>query len=128
MFCVETSSLLPKCQSNGRDLACERQTSHLRLHPLGQQTRVEIAERSPTTGTRGRTFEDLLHLMVMILIQTTNLLRLLGTLQSSLHITMLCAVVRLHSQTTIGPQWPLATEAMRRLHEGQQQGGPNRSD
>src|ERR1700677_899060 len=96
MFCVETSSLLPKCQGNRRDLACERQTSHLRLHPLGQQTRVEIAERSTTTtGARGRTFEDLLHLMVMILIQTTNLLWLLGTLQSSIHITMLCAVVRL---------------------------------
>src|ERR1039457_7652870 len=35
LFCVETSSLLPKCQSNGRDLARQRQTSHLRLHPLG---------------------------------------------------------------------------------------------
>ena len=33
---VETPSLLPKCQSNGRDLARQRYASHLWLHPLGQ--------------------------------------------------------------------------------------------
>ena len=32
LFCVETFLLLPKCQSNGRDLARQCQTSHLRLH------------------------------------------------------------------------------------------------
>jgi len=49
--------------------------------------------------------------MVVIFIQTTNLLWLFGTLQLSVHITMLCAIVRL-PQATIGPQLPLATEAM----------------
>jgi len=29
-----------KCQSVGRDLARQRQTSHLRLHALGQQSRI----------------------------------------------------------------------------------------
>jgi hypothetical protein len=33
------------------------------------------------TGAHGRTFEDPLHLVVTILIQTTDLLRLFGTLQ-----------------------------------------------
>src|SRR2546421_729058 len=47
LFCVETFSSLPKCQSNGRDFARQRQTSHLRLHALGQQSRVEIVEGSP---------------------------------------------------------------------------------
>ena len=42
LFGVETFSSLPKCQSNDRDLARQRQTSHLRLHALGQQGRVEI--------------------------------------------------------------------------------------
>src|ERR1022692_3122219 len=32
---VLPSSKVSKCQSNGRDLARQRQTSHLRLHPLG---------------------------------------------------------------------------------------------
>src|SRR6516164_1626141 len=105
MFCVETCSFLPKCQCDSRDLAGQRQTSHLRLHPLGQQIGVEVVERScTTTGVGGRTLENLLHLMVVILIQPTNLRWLFGALQPSVHITMLRAVVRLHSQATIGPE------------------------
>jgi hypothetical protein len=42
------------------------------------QSRVEIAERSHTAaGSGGRTLKDVLHLMVVILIQTTKLLGLL---------------------------------------------------
>jgi hypothetical protein len=70
LFCVETFSSLPQCQSNGRDLAHQRPTSHLRLHALGQQSLVEIVERSrPTAGPGGRTLEDLFHLMIVISIQ-----------------------------------------------------------
>ena len=128
-LCVETCSFLPKCQSDGRDLARQRQTSHLRLHPLGQQSDVEIAEWSrTTTGGRGRTLEDLLHLMIVILIQTTPLLGLLGTLQLSTHKALLRAVVRFHPQATIGPKLPLAAEPMRRLHQRDQAGGANRTD
>ena len=36
MFCVEAPSFFPKCQRDGRDLACQREASHLRLHSLGQ--------------------------------------------------------------------------------------------
>src|SRR5215469_14668195 len=86
------------------DLACQGETSHFWLHPLGQQTGVEVVKRSSTTtGIRGRTFENLLHLMVVILIETTNLLWLFGTLQSSVHITMLRAVVGLHPKAAVGP-------------------------
>src|SRR5262249_42942602 len=64
---------------------------------------VEVVQRSSTTsGARCRTFEDLLHLLVVIFIQTTNLLWLFGTIQLSVHITRLCAIVRLHPQATIG--------------------------
>src|SRR5271170_4320243 len=129
MFCVETFSFLPKCQRDGRDLACEREASHLRLHPLGQQSCVKVLQWSrATTGAQGRTFEDLLHLVVVILIQTTDLLWLFGTLQLSVYITMLCAVVRLYPQATVGPQLPLAAESVWRLHQGQQQCGPKRAD
>ena len=75
LFGVETFLLLPKCQSNGRDLARQRQTSHLRLHALGQQSRVKIMEWSRTTaGPGGRTLEDLLHLMVVVLIRINHIM------------------------------------------------------
>src|ERR1022692_2926823 len=58
LFCVETFLLLPKCQSNGRDLARQCQASHLGLHALGQLSRVEIMEWSRgTAGPGGRTLE-----------------------------------------------------------------------
>ena len=77
LFGVETFLLLPKGQRNGRDLARQCQTSHLRLHTLGQQSRVKIMEWSPTTaGPGGRALEDLFHLMIVVLIQTTQLLGL----------------------------------------------------
>src|SRR5271157_3021393 len=128
LFCVETFSSLPKCQSNGRDLARQRQTSHLRLHPLGQQSRVEIVERSRTTaGPGGRTLEDLFHLMVVVPIETTELLGFLGALQLSTDKAELRTVVRLNTQATIGPQLPLASEPVRGLHQRDQAGGSNRT-
>src|ERR1039457_1143779 len=103
-FCVEGFCLLPNCQSNGRDLARQSQTSHLRLHALGQQSRVKIVERSrATAGPGGRTLEDLFHLMVVISIETTDLLRFFGTLHLSANISVLRTVVSLNAQPTIGP-------------------------
>src|SRR5216683_1090423 len=121
LFCVETFSSLPKCQSNGRDLARQRQTSHLRLHALVQQSRVKIAERSrATAGSGGRALEDLLHSMIVILIQTTELLWFFGTLQLSANISVLRTVVRLNAQATIGPELPLAAEPVRGLNQRDQ--------
>jgi len=92
MFSVETVSFLPKCQRDGRDLPCEREACHIGLHSLGQQSFVKVLQWSGTmTGAHGRTFEDLLHLVVVILVQATDLLRLFGTLQLAIHITMLSA-------------------------------------
>src|SRR5258707_10608648 len=53
VFCVETFLLLPKCQSNGRDLARQCQARHFQFHSLGQQSRIEIVERSRTTAGSG---------------------------------------------------------------------------
>ncbi len=102
LFCVETFLLLPKCQSNSRDLARQGQTSHLRPHPRGQQSRVEIIEWSrATAGPGGRTFEDLFHGMIVISIQTTELLGFLGALQLSTDKAELRTVVRLNAQATM---------------------------
>ncbi len=105
MFSVETFSSLPECERDGRDLPCEREACHIRLHSPGQQSFVKILQWSrATTGAHGRAFEDLLHLVVVILVQAADLLRLFGTLQLTIHITMLCAVVRFHRQATVGPR------------------------
>src|ERR1700737_193514 len=129
LFDVETFLLFPKCQGDGRDLARQRQTRHLRLHALGQQSRVEIVEWSPATaGPSGRTLEDLFHLMVVISIQPTELLRFLGAMQLSTHKTVLRTVVRLNAQATVGPELSLAAEPVRGLHQRDQTGGANRTD
>src|ERR1700731_4513651 len=129
LFCVETFSSLPKCQSNRGDLARQRQTSHLRLHALGQQSLVEIAERSHTTaGPGSRTLEDLFHLMVVVLIETTELLGFLGAVQLSADKAELSTIVRLYPQATISPQLPLAAEPVRGLDQRDQARGSNRAD
>src|SRR5438552_18314664 len=104
MFSVETFSFLPECQRDSRDLPCEREACHIRLHSLGQQSFVKILQWScTTTGAHDRTLEDLLHLVVVILVQAADLFRLFRTLQLAIHITMLRSVVRLHSQPAVGP-------------------------
>src|SRR6202171_925392 len=105
LFDVETFLLFPKCQRNGRGLARQRQTRHLRLHALGQQSRVEIVERSPATaGPGGCALEDFFHLMVVISIQPTNLLGFLGELQLPTHKAVLRTVVGLNAQATVGSE------------------------
>src|SRR5258707_15500986 len=129
LFDVETFLLFPKCQGDGRDLARQRQTRHLRLHPFGQQTRVEIVERSrATTGPGGRTLEDLLHLMVVISIQPTNLLGFPGALHLSADKAVLRTVMGLNAQATVGPELRLAAEPVRGLHQPDQTSGSNLTD
>jgi hypothetical protein len=70
--------------------------SHRRLHAFREQALVEIVERSfPAAGHGRRILEDGLHIMIMILIEPTNLLWFLGTLQLSGHVAVLRTVVRL---------------------------------
>src|ERR1700759_1935133 len=122
MFGVETSSFFPKCKRRGRDLWCQREGSHIRFHPLSQQSCIKVLQWSgATTGAQGRAFEDVLHRVVVILIQTTDLLWLFGTLQLSVYITMLCAVIRYHRQTTATPPrflLPTLHAARRAAHAG----------
>src|ERR1035438_7503274 len=97
-------SFLPKCQRNGRDLARQCQAGQLRFDSLGQQTFIKILEWSRAkSSAQGRTLEDLLHRVVVILIESANLLWLL-------------------------PQLPLAPEPVRGLHKGYQLRGPKRAD
>ncbi len=82
----------------------------------------------PTTGSGGCSFKDVFHLMVVIPIQTTNLLRFLHALQLSTDKVVLRTVARLNTQPAVGPKLSFAAEAVRSLHQREQAGGPNRTD
>src|SRR5262249_35849555 len=129
LFGVETFSSLPKCQSNGRDLARQCQTRHLRLPSFVEQTHIKLAERAHTTaGPGSRSLEARFYLMFVVLIQTQKLLGFLATLQVSVDKAVLRTVMRFNAQATIGPQLSLAPEPVRGLHQGEQAGGSNRPD
>ena len=105
LFGVETFLLFPKRQSNGRDLARQRQTRHIRLHSFVQQTHIKVVQRPHSTAGSGScSFEDLFHFVVVILIETANLLRFLGALQLSADKAVLPTIVRFNAQSAIGPQ------------------------
>src|SRR2546430_14393533 len=105
MFGVEIYSFLPDDQRDRGNLPGQGETSHRRLRPLGQQSLVESVERSSgDAGHGGCTLEDFLEIVVMILIQSTKLLRFPGTLQLPVHVAVLGAVVRLQSKTTVVPE------------------------
>ena len=74
------------------------------------------------------TLEDFFHLMVVISIQTTNLLGFIGALQLSVYKAELRTVVGLNAQPAVGPELPLAAEPVRGLHQRDQAGGANRTD
>src|SRR5262249_61742800 len=74
LFRVERVLLLPKCQSNSRDLTCQRQTCHLGRHSLRQQSHIEVAQRPHSTaGSTSGSLPDRLHHLAVITIHTATL-------------------------------------------------------
>jgi hypothetical protein len=111
MFGVETDSSLPDDQSDRCNLSRQGETSHRWSHPFGKQCLVKIAERSSRgAGPHGRTLEDILQIMIVVVIQPTKLLGFLRTLQLSFDNAVLCAVVGFQPQPAVGPQLPLGAE------------------
>ena len=66
--------------------------------------------------------------MVVIPIETANLLRFFRTLQLPLHVAILRTVAGLNAQATVSPELSLAPEPVWRLHQRDQAGGSNRTD
>src|SRR6266851_70493 len=126
---VEMSSFLPEDQSDRRNLSRQGEASHRWLHPFRDQRQVEILERSfAAAGHGGRTLEDGLHIMIVVLVEPAQLLWFLGTLQLSSHIPVLRAVARLDRQTAVRPKLALRAEPMRSLDQRDQQSSSNRTD
>src|SRR5215472_5441104 len=70
---VEVFSLLPQCQRNGCNLACQREAHHGGLDTFGERALVKLLERSGLyTGPGGSAFTQAFQIMVVILVQATN--------------------------------------------------------
>src|SRR5262249_50479555 len=118
LFWIESHPFLPNSQCNRANLARQREARHRRLHSLAQQTFIELAEWSGTSGgLLGGAFENVLQIMVVVLIQAAQLLRFSGMEQLSIHVAILPAIVSFERQAAVGPQLPLGSEAMRCLDE-----------
>src|ERR1700730_16950393 len=121
MFGVEIRSFLPDNQRDRCNLPRQGATSHRWFRPLGEQRLVEIVERSRgDAGHGGRTLENILEIVVMILVESTKLLRFLGTSQLSFDVAVLRTVVRLQPKTAVGPQLSLGAKTVGRLDQRDQ--------
>src|SRR6266849_1005724 len=129
MFSVETDSFLPDEQSDGRDLARQSEARHRRFHASGNASLVEILERpANSSSSRGSTLEDILQIVIMIFVQSADGQDFLGALALATNETVFPTGVRLQCQAAVGPALPLGTEAMRRLHQSNQQSGAEGAD
>src|SRR5262250_1366062 len=81
MFCVETNSFLPNQQSDGRDLASQGETRQMRFQTSGHTSLVEILKRSDSSRSRGRPFEDVFQIVIVVEVETTDGQDLLRTLK-----------------------------------------------
>jgi len=69
---------------------------------------------------RGRAFDYILQIMIMVDVETAQCRQSLGMLQFSPSEPVLAAGPRLQGQPAIGPQLSLRTETMRCLNQGNQ--------
>ena len=92
MLGVEAHSFLPDQQGDGRHLARQSQTRHLRPDSFGYQRIVKLLERTRLgSGHGGSTLEYILQLVIVIAIQPTNRSRLFARCSSP--CTNLCSAL-----------------------------------
>ena len=129
IFGVEIDSFLPDDQGGHGNLSRQGETSHRWPPPFGKQGLVKIAHRPGRgAGPHGRTLEDIFEIVVVVIIQPTELRWFLRSLQLSFGIAVLRAVVCLQSQPAVVPQLPLGAESMGGLHQRNQLSRPQRTD
>src|SRR3984893_17784188 len=127
MFGVETHSFLPNNQSDGRDLARQREARQRWLHPSGYQTGVEFLERSSDGSGPGRgTLEDIFQIVIVVGVEPSNSQEFLGAFQPALHDSVFAAGRGLQCQTTVDPQLSLGARTMWRLQQRNEQSLPYR--
>ena len=81
MFGVEAYSFLPDDQRDRCNFARQRQASHLRPHPFGNESSIELLERASLGGGEGRgTLEQVLEIVIMIAVEPAKRYLLLRSL------------------------------------------------
>jgi hypothetical protein len=126
---VETHSFLPDDQRDRCNLPRQGQTCHGRPPSLDEQTLIKIAEwPCGDAGHCCRPLENTLKIVVVILIETAQLLRFLGTLQLPLDITVLRTVTRLQAKAAVSPELALGAKTVGRLHQRDQLSRANWAD
>src|ERR1700691_1305422 len=102
IFGVETDSFLPDDQSDGRDLARQSEARHRWFHPSGDQSGVELLERSrDSSGPGRRSLEDIFQIVIVIGVEPANGQEFLGAFQLALHEFVFPARGGFQCQTTV---------------------------
>src|SRR6202165_6160686 len=90
---------------------------------------MEFLERSRDGSSPGRgTLEDIFQIVIVVGVEPSNSQEFLGAFQLALHDSVFPARGSFQCQTTVGPQLPLGAKTMRRLHQSNEQNGPNGSN
>ncbi len=101
---IETHSFLPGGEGDGRDLASQGQARHFRPRPLGELALINSTERSRSnTARRGRRFEDIFQLVIVIGTKAAQGQGFTGSLQLGGDEAIFSADAGFQRQADIGP-------------------------
>src|ERR1700741_3567028 len=125
---VEVFSLLPQCQRNGCNLACQRESYHGRLDAFGERALVELLKRSGLhAGPNGGGFKQAFEIMVVILVQAADGRLFFAPPHLPVDVVIFPAVAGFQPQSAVGPQLALTAKTMGSLNQGYRQSRANRS-
>src|SRR5207247_10875002 len=100
---------------------CQCETSHRRAHPTLNPSHIKIVQGTGAcAGRYGSTFEQTLHICVMVVIQTTHRDALAVALQFAAHCAVLTTIVNLHGKTAVRPKLTLSAKTVGCLQQGDQ--------
>jgi hypothetical protein len=115
---VEAYSFLPDDQDDRCDFACQGQPRHLGLYSFADLSIVKFLERPCLDGGNCRgALEQIFEIVIVILIESANRCLLPGSLQLSIKVLVLCAVVGFDRQPAVSPQLSLGAKAVRGLEQ-----------
>src|SRR5213079_1283858 len=102
LFGVEAHSFLP----------------HGRAHSPLEPSCIKIVQRTGAcAGRYGSSFEQTLHILIVVVIQATHRDALAVALQFASHPAVLTTIVNLHGKTAVCPKLALAAETVRCLQQ-----------
>src|SRR5207244_5145142 len=99
----------------------QSETSHGWAHPPLDPSHIKIVQRTGAcAGRYGSSFEQTLHLFIVVVIQATHRDALAVALQFASHPAVLTAIVNLHGKTAVCPELALGAKTVRGLQQRNQ--------